>query len=236
MASRNGNGESWREVQSYPSAGKQATLYSAAQPGAPLVVLNTYTGNGASTVEAMREVGCADCNLLVVGELAWDHDMTPWWCPPLTEDDTPCTGGAEDYLGALMGQVIPEALTHIDGTPAYQAIAGYSLAGLFAVWAAYNTDAFARVASMSGSLWFPRFVEYATGREMARVPDRMYLSLGDAEARSRNRLLRTVRDNTEALVAHWRGLGIDLTWELNPGNHFRDAALRSAKGISAVVA
>ena len=55
------------------------------------------------------------------------------------------------------------------------------------MWSAYNCDAFARVASMSGSLWFPDFVGYATSHDMAKRPEKLYLSLGDTEARTRNR-------------------------------------------------
>lgn len=74
----------------------------------------------------------------------------------------------------------------------------------------------------------------APDREVASASGRSYLSLGDAEANSRNGLSRTVRDSIEALVSRWRGLGIDAIWELNPGNHFKDAALRRAKGIAVV--
>ena len=45
----------------------------------------------------------------------------------------------------------------------------------------------------------------------------------------------TVQDNTEVLAARYKELGITVTWELNPGNHFKDAALRSAKGIMAII-
>jgi phosphopentomutase len=70
---------------------------------------------------------------------------------------------------------------------------------------------------------------------MGKKPDKLYLSLGDKEARTGNMLLKTVQDNTEQIVSHYRQLGLDVTWELNPGNHFRDAALRSAKGIRAIL-
>ncbi len=216
--------------------GRVATLYRGEREGSPLVVLNNYSGDGSSVFKAMRDIDTPDCNLLVVGELRWDHDMTPWFCPPLSKGDTPCTGGAGDYLETLLHGIIPQALERIAGEPAYTAIAGYSLAGLFALWSMYNCDAFARVASMSGSLWFPDFVEYATAREMVRVPERLYLSLGDAEAKTRNRVLCTVRERTEALVEHYRKQGLDIAYELNPGNHFKDPALRSAKGIKAILA
>ncbi len=130
---------------------------------------------------------------------------------------------------------MPHALALLRGEPAHTSIAGYSLAGLFALWAAYNCDAFANVASMSGSLWFPQFEEYCRTHEFARRPSRVYVSLGDKEARTRNKLLQTVQVRTEAIVAHFRELGLDVQWELNPGNHIKDAALRSAKGIAAIL-
>ena len=99
----------------------------------------------------------------------------------------------------------------------------------------YRTDVFSRAASMSGSLWFPGFTEYIRENDMKRTPDRIYLSLGDKEARTRHPLMSRVQENTEDAVKYYRELGLDVTWELNPGNHFRDPALRSAKGIMAIL-
>ena len=45
----------------------------------------------------------------------------------------------------------------------------------------------------------------------------------------------TVQENTEAIVRHYQEVGVDVRWELNPGNHFRDVAMRSAKGIKAIL-
>jgi hypothetical protein len=45
----------------------------------------------------------------------------------------------------------------------------------------------------------------------------------------------TVQRYTEELVEHYRSLGLAVTWELHPGNHFKDAALRSAKGIKTIL-
>ena len=221
---------------SFAAGGKEATLFVAQDAGAPLVVLNTYLGDGQSTMDELAGLEAPDASVLVVGGLNWDHDMTPWYCPPLTKDDTPCTGGAGEYLPVLLGEILPAAKEHLDAEPVYLGIAGYSLAGLFAVWAAYNCDAFARVSSMSGSLWFPDFREYAEQHELARTPERVYLSLGNKEAKTPNRMLRRVQENTEALAGHFRSLGIPTTYELNPGNHFQDAALRSATGIAAILA
>ena len=88
----------------------------------------------------------------------------------------------------------------IRGSAPYVGIAGYSLAGLFALYAMYRCDCFARVASMSGSLWFPKFREYVLRHELMRQPEMLYMSLGDAEAKTKHAVLKTVQENTEAIV------------------------------------
>ena len=50
-----------------------------------------------------------------------------------------------------------------------------------------------------------------------------------------NAVLKTVQENTEAIVRHYQEVGVDVRWELNPGNHFRDVAMRSEKGIKAIL-
>lgn len=223
------------DKQTFEWNGKSAALYPGEQEGSPLIILNNHSGDGMPVVRAMKEIDTPDCSLLVVGNLKWDHDMSPWYCPPLSKDDTPCTGGADEYLDLLLTEILPRAEKMINGTPSFIGIAGYSLAGLFALYSSYRCKAFERVASVSGSLWFPDFKEYALANEMRERPSKLYFSLGDREARTRNSVLMTVQRNTEELIEHYRSLGLDVTWELNPGNHFKDAALRSAKGIKAIL-
>ena len=149
------------EKKTYECAGRKGTLYCCEQTDAPLIILNNYSDDGSSVIRAMEGIGTPDCNLLVIGNLRWDHDMTPWYCPPISENDTPYTGGADEYLDLLLTQFLPNCRTVLHGEPCFTGIAGYSLAGLFALYAMYQCDTFDRVASMSGSLWFPEFKEYA---------------------------------------------------------------------------
>lgn len=223
------------EKRTFECGGRKSTLYCSEQADAPLIILNNYSGDGASVIQAMGGIGTPDCNLLVIGNLKWDHDMTPWYCPPTSENDTPCTGGADEYLELLLTRIIPQARTMLQGEPRLTGIAGYSLAGLFALYAMYQCDTFDRVASMSGSLWFPEFKEYVLSHDLRKHPEKLYLSLGDREAKTRNPYLKTVQDNTEQIVSHYEQMGLNVIWELNPGNHFKDAALRSAKGIKSIL-
>ena len=112
--------------------------------------------------------------------------------------------------------------------PAWRGIAGYSLAGLFAIYALYRTDLFSRAASVSGSLWYPGFRDFIISSQLRARPDRLYLSLGDRESKGST---STVLGNTEAIAAHFSSIGISTLFELNPGNHFTDPAGRTAKGI-----
>ena len=217
------------------AGGRRITLFLADTAGRPLVVLNEYSGDGSKVADAVKS-GCDnEFNLLCVSGLDWNYDMAPWDSPPAFKGDTPCTGGADAYLDTLTKEIIPEALEHVNGKPSSIGIAGYSLAGLFAVYSIYRCDMFDRVASMSGSMWFPDFTDFVASHEPMRRPDRMYISLGDAERNTRNPLLGTVQDRTEWLVSHYREAGLDVTWELNPGNHFKDADLRCAKGIISMI-
>ena len=219
----------------FQAGGKEISLYISDKRDCPLIVLNTFEGGGAQVLAEARKMGGGDFSLLSVGGLDWNRDMSPWECVPVMAQDEGYAGGADSYLSLLLEEILPEGLKRLPESPSWIGIAGYSLAGLFALYALYRTDIFARAASMSGSLWFPEFTDFVKSHDMKRAPEKLYLSLGDKEAKTRNPYLKTVQENTEAAVQLYRDRGLDVTWELNPGNHFRDAELRSAKGILGIL-
>ena len=112
----------------------------------------------------------------------------------------------------------------------YYALAGYSLAGLFALYAGYRCDDFKRIISASGSLWYPGFLDYVRSHELSSNIDCLYLSLGDKEAKTRNPIMVTVQENTEAVYELYKDK-IKCILEMNEGNHFKDAPYRLYKGI-----
>ena len=81
-------------------------------------------------------------------------------------------------------------------------------------------------------MWFPDFKEYTETNEFCRKPGKVYFSLGDKEAKTRNALLANVEKNTADIYKRYKSLGIDTIFEMNPGNHFKDADLRLSKGIA----
>ena len=212
-------------------ANREVNIYPAAKAGSPLVVFNAFEDEGVDVHSELMKRTAADFTLAAINNTDWNNDMSPWEIPPVFKNDEPFTGGADAYLEALTGKIVPAIISEIGGKPAYIALAGYSLAGLFAVYAMYRTKLFSRIASASGSLWYPGFMDYAKSHKLAALPQKLYLSLGNREARTRNQIMAKVEQNTGALFEHYKALSVEAVFEMNPGNHFQDAAQRMAKGI-----
>ncbi len=215
-------------------SGRTVEIFSSAMGKAPLVILNTIQGEGAKIFDKCLESGCKNLTLAAISGLNWNRDLSPWETPEI-RNNRHGFGGADEYISELTTSILPEICGELPEKPEYTAIAGYSLAGLFALYATYKTDVFSRVASVSGSLWFPGFTGFAQSHDFAKTPDCIYLSLGDTEAKTRDKNLAPVQKNTEFLADFYKSRGIPTIFELNPGNHFKDEILRISKGIKMVL-
>ena len=218
-------------MSSFTIAEKGVDIFPSTETTAPTIYLNTFSGEGQKIYEAARAANYPQFALVAISDLDWNHDMAPWDRPAAFKNGEPFIGGADDYLRLLVEEIIPRAEKELAGPPAWRGIAGYSLAGLFALYAIYQTDVFSRVGSMSGSLWFPGFKEYIFTHEPKRRPDCIYFSLGDKESKTRNPVLKTVQENTEEIRAFYQSKGIDTEFQMNPGNHFVQGIERTAAGI-----
>lgn len=212
--------------------GKTVSLYPGGKENSPIVYLNTCAGEGGQVYQALQDNGCRDVSLAVISGLDWHHDMSPWEVTPVSEKDILCTAGADDFLRLLTEKIVPEAEGELAEEALWRGLAGYSLAGLFAFYALYRTDSFSRIASVSGSLWFPGFQEYVFSHEMRRKPDCLYLSLGDRECRTKHPYLKTVQERTEQIADFCRSRDMDMVLQMNPGNHFQHSVQRTAAGIA----
>ena len=218
-------------MQPFTIGSKTVSIIPNSESGTPIIYLNTFSGEGQKIFETAQATGCPPFTLVAISNLDWNHDMVPWGSSPAFKNAGPCTGGADDYLRLLTEEIIPTAEREISGVRRWRGIAGYSLAGLFALYTIYQTDLFSRVGSISGSLWFPGMKEYIFSHEPKRWPDCMYFSLGDKESKTRNAVLQSVRQNTEEIHAFYRGKGIDTAFQLNPGNHYNQSVERTSAGL-----
>ena len=151
----------------------------------------------------------------------WNKDLSPWKAPAVF--------GKEDF-----GDGAPDTLSEIlksceDRTKTYY-IGGYSLAGLFSLWAVYQTDLFKGVAAASPSMWFPGFDKYM--KDGGLRCGGVYLSLGDKEEKARNSVMATVVDKIRAAHAMLLEQSVNCVLEWNQGNHFKEPDVRTAKGFA----
>lgn len=211
---------------------KKVTVYPSAISNMPVIYLNAFAAKEADNVyQTLCDSDCPDFTLVVISGLEWNHDMVPWAIPPVSKNDAPYTKGADAYLQCMIDQIIPNAEKYAPDSIAWRGMAGYSLAGLFAVYSMYRTTLFSRIASMSGSLWFPDFKEYVFSHEPMQKLERLYFSLGNRECKTKNPYLKTVQKNTQEIVDFYQKQGINTTLCMNTGGHFTDTAKRTAVGI-----
>ena len=154
----------------------------------------------------------------------WNNDLSPWEAPAVFGKES-FGGGASETLDELLELCADKSRTYYIG--------GYSLAGLFALWAAYQTDVFKGVAAASPSVWFPGFTEYMKKNEIKT--NTVYLSLGDREEKARNTIMATVGDRIREAQVLLEKRGVNCILEWNEGNHFKDADLRTARAFAWVL-
>ena len=213
------------------AGGKQIELYGRIDTSAPLVVYHAVHDEGDSLWVAFSKTVSRPVSLAVINDIDWNNEMSPWAIPPISAKDTPCSGGADGYLVKLTEEIMPAVLCELPYKPETLILAGYSLAGLFALYAAYRTDIFTNIVSASGSLWYSGLIDYVKAHSMSKHVRSVYLSLGDKESHTRNKYLAAVEENTIEIEEYLISQGMHTTYERNPGNHYQDAELRVARGI-----
>lgn len=176
----------------------------------------------------------------------WNDDFSPWEAPPVF-------GGAGfgGRAGRTLQWLAQSCIPYIedvdnglirDAKDIARYTVGYSLAGLFSLWAYCESSVFSGAVSCSGSFWYDGFVEYIRLKKTVfekRADDGtcIYLSLGDREEKTKNKRMLSVGDDTRAIYEMIRTVSPEImcTLEWNKGGHFTDAQQRVAKGIAWVL-
>ena len=128
-------------------------------------------------------------SLVNVGVDLWEENFSPWCAPRVFAKGPNFGDGAQKTLDTLINHVIPWTESELTDPPTYRVLVGYSLAGLFSLWAGVSqpgapqqvargcqpddvssqpgapyVDAsvatFQRIGAVSGSFWFPGLLDY----------------------------------------------------------------------------
>ncbi|MBD9030367.1 MAG: alpha/beta hydrolase [Butyrivibrio crossotus] len=158
--------------------------------------------------------------LVMIYPYDWNYCMTPW---KYHDKNMGKTGGGEEFLSWFISEIYDEKYQR-------QYIGGYSLGGLFALFAACEKELFDGVMSVSGSLWYPGALEYFNEKSIGKRIGKIYMSLGDKESLTKNAEREKVGFNTEKLAEVF-GRTKEVFFEYNRGGHFTDINGRIAKSI-----
>lgn len=215
------------------NAAADFTLYPADRDrsAAPVFLLLGESEEAADLAAKVRGLTEKPFTLADIPVEDWDAALSPWPAKAVFKGENDFAGGGDATLAHIRSDVIPAIRESLSAPDAPMWIVGYSLAGLLAVYALYRLPELAGAVCCSGSLWFPGFVDYAGSHALAGSPQRVYLSLGDREKKSRNPVLSRVEDCTLALRELLENSGVTCTFVPEPGNHFQDPAGRLARGI-----
>ena len=201
------------------------TVYDYGNPNAAIVLVQPVDDHDMAGLEAevaeIQRLTDKEFRLLAVKVNDWNRDLSPWQAPAVFGNDDFGDGAKETLAGILK-------LCQEEGKVYY--LGGYSLAALFSLWAAYQTDIFAGIAAASPSMWFPGFVDYM--QESKIQCSNIYLSLGDKEEKAKNPVMAKVGDCIREGHAWLKEQGCNCTLEWNQGGHFKEPEFRTARAFS----
>lgn len=97
--------------------------------GAPIVYL---LGDVADNSPVQVPEGVS---LVCIGVDLWEENFSPWCAPRVFAKGPNFGDGAQKTLDTLINHVIPWTESELTDPPTYRVLVGYSLAGLFSLWA-----------------------------------------------------------------------------------------------------
>ena len=212
-------------------------VFSTQNPvNAPVFIWGLDMSHGETAESLFDEVKALtnnDFSLAVFDVTDWNAQFSPWTAPPVFGKDA-LSGKGNDTLRFLEDEFLPEIKSKFPKSEVF--LTGYSLAGLFSLWALYETDKFNGAVCCSSSLWFDKWDEYASLHRI-KSPSTIYMSLGDREEKTKNKVMSKVGDRTrrQAEILKEDPNVEKLYFEWNEGGHFVEPLKRVAKGITRIL-
>lgn len=212
-------------------------VFSTQNPvNAPIFIWGLDMSHGETAESLFDEVRALtnnDFSLAVFDVTDWNAQFSPWTAPPVFGKDA-FSGKGNDTLRFLEDEFLPEIKSKFPESEVF--LTGYSLAGLFSLWALYESEKFNGAVCCSSSLWFDKWDEYASLHRI-KSPSTIYMSLGDCEEKTKNKVMSKVGDRTrrQAEILKEDPNVEKLYFEWNEGGHFDEPLKRVAKGIARIL-
>ena len=160
----------------------------------------------------------------------WNNELSPWEAPPAFGNKS-FGSGAKDTLEFIESKLIPTVKEKYNlGVEIKFILGGYSLAGLFSLWSAYKSNTFSGIAAAYPSVWFNGWGEFMNNN--TPLSNTIYLSLGDSEEKTKNKVMSAVGDNIRKQDELLKNDNMNTILEWNKGGHFSNSDIRVAKAFT----
>ena len=174
-------------------------------------------------------------SIVVIEDVNWNDDMTPWPAIGVFKKAKPFGGRAASFLNKLNNEIIPNTERELGIENTERTLLGVSLSGLFAVWAAFNTDVFANIISISGSLWYDGFIEWMKEQTPSSRLKKICMLLGEKEKNAKDKRMATVEERALAAANLLKSkTQTDVVFELVEGTHFSPIMPRLERAFEVV--
>ena len=158
----------------------------------------------------------------------WNRYLSPYRAEnPFRKGDY-FSGEADTLLASICNELI--SIVEKDEEVKERYLVGYSMGGLFSLYASSISDILKGVGSVSGSLWYEKFDDYLSSHPLKI--EKVYLSLGRKEKECRNKVLKTVEERTKVIYETIEKEGIECSFSLQEGGHFQDEEKRIRDAVS----
>ena len=212
-------------IDQWVIGGRICRIFGSDRPGCILVQPSARHENATLEDEArmIAELTPIPFVLATIELEDWMIDLMPWPDGNISREPEAGKHG-QDTLGYVLLSLIPDLKKRYGPLPVI--LGGYSLGGLFALWASVQSDSFKAIAAASPSVWIKNWI--------TPMADAVYLSLGDHEEHVKNQAIARVGDCLRSQYDLLREqLGPEhctLVWE--QGNHFHDNEGRLARAFA----
>ncbi|WP_337570757.1 alpha/beta hydrolase-fold protein [Hallella sp.] len=159
----------------------------------------------------------------------WHLQMSPWHDDAISRREE-VGHHAEETLRFITHRLLPVLQQRFGDLPVV--LGGYSLAALFSLWAATQTDVFTGIAAASPSVWIDGWQTFASSHPILSMV--AYLSIGRKEEHVRNlsmaRVGANIRFEQQLLEQQLGPNNTTLQW--NEGGHFDHMDARTAQAYA----
>ena len=174
-------------------------------------------------------------SIVVINDVNWNDDLTPGPAEGVFKKAKPFGGRATEFLDKLTRDIIPETEEHLGIVNPERTLLGVSLSGLFAVWSAFNTDAFTNIISISGSLWCDGFADWMKENAPSPSIKKVCMLLGEKEKHAKEKRMATIEECTHTAANILKEKShADVRFELVEGTHFSPIMPRLERAFEVV--